>query len=90
MAFLRNGQFTLSDLDASEYEPESQARFAERFMCFFRSAPGLLAVKYDGEPAKKVSLDSIYKLSDQQYFRGVCRRYRLYKPLIFTNILIKI
>ncbi|HZX12150.1 MAG TPA: hypothetical protein VFE88_01715 [Candidatus Nanoarchaeia archaeon] len=37
-----------------------------------RSDLGLLAVRYDGEPAIRVGMDSISRLSDQQYFRGVC------------------
>ena len=67
----RAGEFSIDDL-APIYSPEYQQRMAERFMCYFRVDPTLVAIKNAGAPKLIPAVDYIYRLSDIRYFRGAC------------------
>ena len=64
ITFLRSGEFDINNVDASAYDPESQMKMAEAFMCFFRNDPTYLAARNNSDPIK-ASIENIWGLSDK-------------------------
>jgi len=66
------GEFTIDDIDASIYAPESQRYLAEKFMCYFTKDPDLLAVRFNGQPKIKASVANVFRQTNRPFSRRDC------------------
>ena len=72
MELFRHGEFTIDDIDTSEYVPESQRYIAEKFMCYFTVDPDLLAVRFNDQPQIRASVENIFRQTDRPFSRRDC------------------